>query len=329
MATRTLSNDNLVELYGSQTLEKLRQESMWMSLLDQGRTTRWAAGEIAQEKIPIWDGSVVTASDRERGGAWAKATSVKDDQIMFGRTGGVTSSVELDVEDVAEVSYDILEETRSEQEYKLKRKLDSAFFTAWTGAIKAGQTTALGTSGTDTISISAPWQGAGKGFELIWEAIDTLAVTWDRSFVDSMESDSVGRKFMVLPVELMNGFANWMLNKGYSWDALTEGVISSASVGASGMWKGRIKGIDLFRDSNLAVPASASQNWKFYGGVRAAARGNIRRLPGYTQIIAPSANQISDHPAHLLREAVDYGFLAITKGDLKNLNRAFTIDAVA
>ncbi|MCY4058469.1 MAG: hypothetical protein OXG44_10750, partial [Gammaproteobacteria bacterium] len=226
-------------------------------------------------------------------------------------------------------SYDLLEENREQQMYILRRKVDLALFTAWTAAIAAGQTTVLGTAGTDTVSISAPWKAAGRGFGLIWDAIDTAVVYWNRAEVDSMESDSVGRKFMVLPVELMNGFSNWMLDQKYSWDSLTEGVIGRASVGAEGMFRGRIKGVDMFVDSNVKVPSKATTNWEFYSGVRAAAKGNIRRLPGYTQIIEPSANQISDHPAHLLREAVDWGFLAITEGDLAGLNRKWQIDAAA
>ena len=344
MAVSTIGTANLLEAYSAQTVQELRQDSMWLTLMSQEATEPWASGNANMVNIPVpnydyvadADSSTggnqpagVQAVDRGRGGAWATANSMRDDNLTFQRSSGSNTSNELDVEDVAELTWGILEAVRSRQQYALRRDVDSKLFKAFTGGIGTGATeqTKYGTAGTNYISRTAPYDVAGTGsYEYIWSAIRAFALKCERANVNSMESDSVGRKFMVLPPELFDGFTNWLLEQNFQWDALTSDLLEQGSVRGGGMFQGRLRGIDIFTDNNVAVP-TGSANWNFFAGVRASWRANIRRLPGYTQIFSPGENQISDHPAHLMREAIDIGWLEISKGDVAGLNHRFTIEA--
>ena len=336
MANSQIGTANLLEAYSAQTVAELRQESMWLQLTSQEGTERWASGEANKVNIPVPNytaGTVssqtvgVDAADRARGGDWTTARSMRDSSLTFQRSSGSNVSNELDVEDVAELTWDILEGVRSRQQYELRREIDTKLYTAWTAGIgtNAAQQTTYGTS-TNAINRAAPYATKGTGtYEWIWNAVQAFAIKCKRANVDSIESDSVGRKFMVLPVELMVGFANWMLEQNFQWDALTNELLSEGSVRGGGMFQGRLLGIDLFTDNNIAVP-TGSADWNFFAGVRASWRANVRRLPGYTQIFSPAENQTSTKPAYLMREAVDMGWLEISSGDLANLNHRFVID---
>lgn len=343
LAETTYDQDDMTELYSSMTVAELRQNSMMLQLCSQSDTTAWATGGAASAKVPVPDWAYtgdadsdeagnqpagVRAVDRARGGAWTAAISGRSTTLKFERTDGSQTANELDVEDIAELPWAVQEETRSRQQYVLRRSVDEKLHTAWTAAIgTTGATQTLLGSGSDTISRTAPYTGAGDGYGLVYDALVAYSLKMERAGVYASESDSVGRIFCMMPPEFWVGFERWVLEQKYSWDALTEEMLVAGRSMAMGNFRRRLKGIDIFSDNNIAVPASG--NWNFYFGVRDACRANVRRLPGYQQIFEPAVNQISDHPATLMRQAVDIGFLHISKGDLSSLNHRYIIRGAA
>ncbi|MXZ01456.1 hypothetical protein F4Y93_12740 [Candidatus Poribacteria bacterium] len=338
-ATSTYDQDDMIELYGATTVAELRQNSMMLMLCSQADTMEWANGNAASAKIPIPDWAYtadadsttggaqpagVRAVDRARGGAWTPAISGQSGTLKFERTDGTQTANEIDVEDIAELPWPVQEETRSRQQYVLRRSVDLKLHNAWIGAIGtgAGEQTTLG-GASDTISRTAPYDGAGDGYGLVYDSLVAYSLKMERAGVYATESDSVGRIFAKMPPEFWVGFERWMLEQKFSWDELTEEMLVQGRSMGMGNFRKRMKGIDIFSDNNIAVPTSG--NWSFFFGVRDACRANIRRLPGYQQMFQPTSNQISDHPATLMRQAVDIGFLAISDGDLAQLNHRYII----
>lgn len=339
LATSTYDEADMLELASTTTTVELRQNSMWLSLCSQVDTNQWASGSAKSQdvNIPNWDyiadadsdtagaqPAGVRTVDRARGGAWTTAISGRSEKLQFQRTDGTQTANELDVEDIAELPWPVREETRSRQQYALRRSVDSKLYTAWNSAIGTGsgeQTTLGGAS--DTIARAAPYAGAGAGYGLIYDSLVAYSLKLERANVFSLESDSVGRAFVVMPPEFWVGFEKWMLEQKYSWDDLTEEMLVQGRRMGMGNFRKRLKGLDIFSENNIATPASG--NWSFFAGVREATRANVRTLPGYLQIFPPEQNQISDHPAHLMRQTVDIGFLEITEGDLAGLNHRYII----
>ena len=343
MAKSTYSTDDMLVLFNAATVAELRQESKWMQLTSQRETSRWAAGQCHIEKvnIPNWDYAAdgdssvggnqpagVRAVDRARGGSWTDPNSGRFAQLDFERQDGTQIANELDVEDVAESTWPVIEQTRSRQMYVMKRALDSKLYTAWTGGIGTGATeqTTYGAAGTNFVSRTAPYPQTGDADGAIYDSIVAYSLKCKRANVDSMESDSVGRKFMVMSPELFEVLVRYLKDEKLMWDALTEDLLVQGSVRGGGAFEGRLRGIDIFTDNQIAVPTGAA-NWQWFAGVRETWRANTRMLDGYTQIFTPAQNQISDHPAHLLRSTMDIGWLEITSGDLAGLNHRFVLHA--
>lgn len=347
MAESTYSLDEMAELWSANVVEELRQDSMMLQLMSQADTERWANGEAKEVKIPVpnWaytadaDTSTggnqpagVRAVDRARGGAWTEAISGRSSTLPFTRQAGSQVSNEIDVEDEAELPWDVTGQTRDRQDYVLRRDVDAKLFSAWTSGIGTGatETVTLGAA-ADTISISGDYSGAGDAYELIFRAFERFRILCKRRNVDSMESDSLGRKFAILPIELVTGLERWMLDKDFHWDELTSQLLTQGQVNAMGMFERRLKGIDVYCDNNVTVPSGSGANdyWEFYMGVRPTWRANVRTLRGYTQVLEPSENQISDHPATLMRSTIDIGWLEISQGDLAGLNQRYRIRTAA
>lgn len=339
LAVSQYDTDDMQELYAATTVAELRQNSKWLMLTSQQDTMEWANGGAKSQKvnIPNWAYTAdadagaagnqpagINVVDRARGGAWTAAISGRSDTLEFTRSDGSQASNEIDVEDEAELPWPVAEQTRSRQMYQMRQSVDAKIFAAWIGGIGTGsaEQTTLGAA-ADTISRSNPLTTAGLGYELVYHALRAYSVKLERRGAFSLESDSIGRAFVVMPPEFWDGFEAWMLNKGYGWDELTEEMLVQGRTMGMGDFRKRMKGLDIFVENKIAVPSSG--NWNFYGGVRESWRANVRRLPGYVQMFEPAENQISNHPATLMRQAVDVGHLEITKGDLANINHRFIV----
>lgn len=347
MAVSTYDTNEMAVLWSANVVEELRQDSMWLQLMSQADTEPWANGDVKSVRIPVpnWAYAADADSDttgnqpagvravsRLRGGAWTAAISGRSSTLEFTRRAGSQTANEIDVEDSAELPWDVDSQTRSRQDYVLRRDVDTKLFNAWTSGIGSGaaEQVTLGAA-ADTISITGDYTGAGDAYEQIFRAFERFRILCKRRNVDSMESDSLGRKFAVLPIELVTGLERWMLDKDFHWDALTSQLLTEAQTNAMGMFQQRLKGIDIYCDNNVEVPTGSgnSDYWQFYMGVRPTWRANVRTLPGYTQVFEPAENQISDHPATLMRATIDIGWLEISSGDLAGLNQRYRIRTAA
>ena len=313
-----------VKAWASRTVVELRRTLMMLNLTTQDFTAPWVNG-ANQVMIPKPDWAAnntpnpdegVSAETRARGGSWPTARRGDQDLVTFQRSGGFAAANEVLWEDAIELPWPAVERTRSRQTYEMRKEIDEAIYAAITAEI-AGETStpnfeALG-SNTNSISRTTGKAANAAAKALIYEAIDDFSLKLANMDVDG-DGDSVGQKYVIMRPTLFRIFREYMIDKGLSWDTLTADLLRNNSVLVGRGYQGRVLGIDVFSSTTVPAPSSTAgsnsaanrgRNHQILAGVRMGTAAAVRAP--IVQFLNPSENQVSAQPAHLLRQAGDYG----------------------
>ena len=320
------TTEDYLAAWAAQTTVELRRETLMMSLTTQTGTERWVAGarNVSIPK-PDWaynstDSEGVRASARARGGDWASALEGDQSIINFTRSGGFSSANKIDAEDVMELPWPVLEQTRSRQAYEMRKEIESAVYAIITAAIAAETSTpnfeALG-SNTNNISRTTGKAATSAAAALIYDAIDDFSLKLADQDVDGA-GDAVGQKYIIMRPNLFRILREYMVDKGLSWDQLTRDLLVNNSVLVGRGYQGRLLGIDIFSWTGIPAPSSTAasnsaanraSNHQMLAGVRMAVAANVRSV--IAQYFTPSTNQVEDNPSYLFRQAGDYGAVVL------------------
>ena len=327
------TNEDYLLAFSARTVEQLRQEPIWMNLTTQDAdTSRWSSGAHTV-RIPVPDWAVnttptpdegVATSTRARGAGWATANRGDQSVLNFTRSGGFSISNEILYEDVIELPWDVLAETRARQQYEMNKSLDEAIYAAVLAGVANSDTTRIGTAGGSGTFLrpAAPYSAMGDVGKLIADVIDDFSLKCQMMNVNSNVSDSVGRKYIVMNPAVFRQLIVHMRAQGYSYDPLTSDLLRNNTVLAGAGYMGRLNGIDIISWNGATVPAAGAtagtNDWKILCGVNAAWKADVR--PPVVQTFTPSTNQTSTSIAHLFRQAADYGHLEIHGGLMHRYN---------
>ena len=308
------------KFWSAQTFREVRRSSIMYSLTSREWTQPWVAGQV-QVTIPVPDWEVsgsegVGTVTRNRAGNWATANKGDQDTIVFERSGGLSISNTIDWEDVIELPWPVVEQTRSRQAYEMSKSLDDAIYTYIDGQI-AGETStpnfeALG-SNTNNIDRVTGRAATSAASELVYDAISDYNLKLAVADIDPGAGDAVGSKWLIMRPEIFVVLREFMLDKKYSWDPLTEDLLRNNSVLAGRGYQGRLLGVDIFVTNTVPKPsgkksntaANRAANWRMLAGLNIGCLANTR--PPLSQFFTPSENQISANPAYLFRQVMDYG----------------------
>ena len=208
-------------------------------------------------------------------------------------------------------------ETRDEQDYKLRQKIDTDLYVTVKAGIASGDKTTLGKADYNFISRVAPYTPTGTGEGLIADALDMFSIKAARSNQYG-EGDSAGELWCIVPPELFKAERRHLLDNGLSLDELTMQALGT-SFGTGVDYQGRYAGVDVYSANYEAVPTGEA-NWSFICGMTEAAAAAVRTP--LVQNFPPDINPTSQ-PGHLLRQRFFYGFAELDG----SLLHEFTIHA--
>ena len=257
---------------------------------------------------PNWAGSAndegVDSETRARSGNWATAKKIDASGVFLTRSGGYTVANEVDWEDALELPWAAVDRTRSRQVYDMRHQIDTAIYDA-VFAMPSSTITG-GVSNATFVSRAAPWGYtiAGTAKHPVMEVIDRFSLAMFRADAIDGESSPTGQAgvpFMILQPELIASLRDWMRAEKLAFDPLTMELLRDNPGMAGRGYIGNLSGVQLYSWNHLAIPVG-SNNWAAYAGITQAAAVGMR--PTLTQYFMPQDNQVSDHPAHLLRQAV-------------------------
>ena len=312
-----IASADLLQLWSSTTAAELRDETIMLQLTTQAGTDGWVSGASSVKiPAPTWgdpDGSQtegVKAESRSRGGDWPDEIEIDQGLHTFERRGGYATANKVAWEDALELPWAAVEETRSRQRYAMRWRIDQAIHT--TIRALTGVTDTTFGSTTNYIRRTSPFNPATTAAARIPQDILN---SFDRQLQRSNANgpgDSVGNRWCLMPPEIFDVFTDGLLEGGYGWDPLTEDLIRNNSVLVEQGYRGRYKGIDVFAFNGLSVPGSAATTrWGVTCGVQGAYAANVRAP--VVQYFTPEENQVTDEPAHLLRQAGDWGGVSLHK----------------
>ena len=331
------SSEDYGQMWSAQTLIDLRRTSVGLALTSQMFTEAWVMGDVQTHiPSPLWepadtsDSSTegVAVTSRNRGGDWATARTGDQAIYTFSRSGGWSVANKIVWEDLLELPWPVAEQTRQFQAYAIRRYIDDQMLSRIFASVPSGSTSQLGTTGTDTISISAPYQAAGNIGALILEAIEAYILDLKiANAIDSAASTGgLGAPYCMMSPQVFKVLRKFLRDEKYDWDALTAETLQTMSLLGGGPFMGRLFGVDIMASNAPGLaPASASDPWNIYLSQPMIHIANIR--PQLTQIFSPAENQISEAPEWLARSVGEYAHLGI--GKFVALQRKYTIDAVA
>lgn len=304
------------KLWTSQLVVNLRQRTLMMQLLTQRGTAPWVMG-ANQVNIPSPTRTSVAATMAARDADWETASEWAQTNIQFDTEDRFQESNIVKYEDMVEIPWDTVAETRDEQDYKVRLKIDDDTYDTVKAGIATGDQTTLGSAGTNYISRDAPYTPNGTGAGLVADSLDMFSIKAARANQYG-EGDSAGQLWCVIPPELFKVARRNLLDKGLSLDELTRQTLGT-SFGTSADYQGRYAGIDIYSANYEAVP-TGSDNWVYICGMTEAAAMNVRTP--LVQNFPPDVNPTSQ-PGHLLRQRGFYGFAELDGG----LLHQFTIHA--
>ena len=137
----------------------------------------------------------------------------------------------------------------------------------------------------------------------------------------AMIGGSAGMPYAVMPPEVFKHFAIWFLKQRYSWDTLTEQIISQNSILSSSAFRGMVAGIPLLVTPAVKKPTASVQGtdyWHIQMGFQQANSVAVR--PPLTQFLTPTVNQ--DNTDYELKQIVYHGRERVNK----DLNARIRID---
>ena len=334
-----LDNDTLTTLYSAVTYDELRKDSIWQQVTDQRWTDGWVNGARAVN-IPVPgysytqgttvgtitdpnDSTGIRVQSRNKDGDWSIMTQATSSELTFTRSGGYAASNFVGWEDEFEAPWPVVEEYRSRQAYEVRNQIDTAILNAMRGF--PNNTTTLG-DGSDGDYIDASGDPKGSGASLPYEAIDGWATLCETRDLNAEASDAIGSKYAIMHPLVFKVLKNYLLDKGLSWDMLTESLLVNNSVLAARGFKGRLLGIDVFSSNKFPTPSgtASARHWDVLCGTSTAVAANVRSP--LVQYFNAQANQITAQPGSVLRQAGDYGVLEL---DGANRMQAYNIDAHA
>lgn len=318
-------------MMSSRTVFQLREEAIWLPLTTQDADTQaWVNGDNSVDiPKPDWapnnsDPTKATegvqAVSRDRGGDWAKALEGDQDILEFKRSGGFSTSNKIKWEDAIELPWPVVEQTRARQQYVMNQQFDHAIYGKVLAGIAAGDTKTVGTKGSISLSIAGVQQGAiGKA---IWDAIKAWNLTLETKNVNSVLSDAVGQKYVVMRPECYEALSDYFESADLHWDELTRDLLVNNTLLAARGFRGRLRGIDIISWNGITPPATAgdaaANQWPIVCGVAQAWKADVRAP--IVQVFTPETNQVSSNPSHLLRQAADYATLEIDGSLMRRLN---------
>jgi len=324
-------SDDWLKLQSAQTLEEFRQEAIWLNLTSQTDTEGWASGSAhsVQFNRPDWAKNDtpspkegVAASNRARGGNWATARRGAADVLTFSRTAGFSEANEILWEDAMEIPWPVVEQTRRRQVYVMRKAIDEGLYANILAGIASADTTRIGTATSVFLPRAAPYTPTGDVGELIFQIIEDYSLKLEMMDVNSPSSDGVGGKYIVMSPACFRALLKFMREEKYSWDPLTADILRENRIFAERGYRGRLSDLDIISWSGIPIPAAGTtagtNDWPIICGIRGAWRANVR--PTLTQVFTPETNQISDAPAHLMRQAGDYAALEIHGGLMHRYN---------
>ena len=300
-----------VDVWSSTTVLELLRETIWLILTSSEFTAPWVGGaETVHIPVPDWSGDVagegVVAEARQRGGNWADARVGKQDLIAFARTGGFTSSNKVIWEDAIELPWPAVERTRRRQTYEMRKQIDKHIFDRISSDAKSGTVEVYG-SNANSINRETGRAANNNARGLPRQILLDYRTKLQRADVDG-PGDSVGQRYCVMAPEVFAVLLDDMEARQYGWDELTADLLRNNSILAGRGFRGRLYGIDVFSWTGIPKPTDGA-DWINICGVMQAQTSAIRAP--LVQYFTPEANQITDEPAHLLRQAGDVGHQAI------------------
>ena len=318
----TFTTEDYLKTFSRRTVAQLRDETLMLQLVSSADTGPWASGQAHQTFIPVpnWTPSGsgasavgVQATTRARKGNWAGIRYGDQSILTFERSGGFATTNVVPWEDAMEVPWPVLEQTRARQTYEMRRQIDRALWAAMLAGVASSDTTRIGTATSVYITPTFPYNVAGAAGKLIYDAVRQFALKCKVNKVDSNTSDNFGRKYMIMHPACFQALMDYMLDQKFSWDRLTENVLAQNTVLGGGAYEGRLHGVDILSYDGITAPTAGTtagtNDWPILCGVREAWRGAVR--PTIGQYFAPATNQITDNPAHIMRQAGDYGLLEV------------------
>jgi len=330
-------NADYSQMWSATVLADLRRTSVGLALTSQQWTQPWVDGQT-QVHIPDPKWEPADTSDdttegvkvvsRNRGGNWATARKGDQAVTQFSRSGGWSVADTIDWEDLLELPWPVAEDTRQFQAYAIRRYVDDTILSLIFASVPAAKTSALGTSGTDTISISEPYQSAGSIGALLVEAIEAYMLDLKiANAIDSSESmGGLGAPYCMMSPQVFKALRKYLRDEKFSWDTLTSDTLTTMTLLGGGPFMGRLFGCDIMASNAPGLAAAtASASWNVYFSLPNVHIANVR--PSLTQILSPGENQVSEKPAWLARSVGEYGHLAHAK--FVGLQRQYTLDAVA
>ena len=127
-----------------------------------------------------------------------------------------------------------------------------------------------------------------------------------------MIGGSAGMPYAVMPPEVFKEFAKWFLKQRYSWDTLTEQIISQNSILASSAFRGSVAGVPLLVTPAVTAPkASVAGTDYWYVQMGFTQANSVAVRPPLTQFLTPTINQ--ENTDYELKQIVYHGRERVNK----------------
>lgn len=293
------------EVWSSTTYLELRDQLLMLGLTTQEFSDPWVNG-AHEVHIPIPTWSTVTAASRDRGGNWGTVTDTAETTGVLTRSGGYASAEQVLWEDGLELPWPAVEQTRSRMTYQIAKEIDKALFALVT--THAGTAVDLGST-TDYIARATPYAAStAAAKKLPFTCIQQFATKAKRAGAIGGAGDTVGELWCIMAPEVFAVLGQYVLEAGYSFDRLTESVLTGPSVLTGSAWEGRLFGVDIYSSPLVVIPETDAK-WTVLCGGRRGYASAVR--PPVVQYFPPEQNQVSTQPAHLLRQAGDYAGIGL------------------
>ena len=283
---------DLSTYYSAMTTVDLRELAVWPALCNRN----WEAELQGQNKVVIQDPTYNTdPATRTRG---ADFTSTKKESSSDQLTLQVNNRNEqrnvLDYEDAEEAPIDWLNRIRMSQAIDMAtantNSVNTSVYAAMTGSTFSGaQDQTLGTATSDFIDNDAPYNGTGRGYGLIHDAIGRWDLYMQRANMRGTTiGGAVGETTIVMPPELFVGYRQWTVEQGYQWDALTSSVLSSGGVLTGERFVGSMFGIRFVTSNRYSEPVGNAM-WRIHAFTTGCFTFAMKSP--FVQILSPTTNQ--------------------------------------
>lgn len=318
-----ITTADLQRLWSADTVGQLRKPLVWNSITTQRRTEPWSSGQVNQVEIPRpnWGANDtptpsegISPQEVSRDAAWTATRAIDSDIVSFTTSGRYDVSNAVGYEDSLELPFDAVDQTRNEQVQRGADYLDGVMVTAVEGFSSTTVVTA-GTAGSVFIAPNGTPTGTNAN-QLPKLAVDNIvsAAFQDNWFSPRVDGDPGPRWITMSPV-LFDLMQTDLLDRGYSLDSLTQGILSDNSVGAGGPMVMQYRGFLIYATPAAnAASATPADRWTITAGLRGAVAAAVRSP--LVQLFSPEENQTTD-PGWLIRMRVAYAYAELRDSMLK------------